>query len=117
VGELAAAAFGAATLGCDLELPEGAPAEAVEVVSSLRAFRRELPSTEEALADVMPVERATSMDDAVRRAFRRARPGDTVVLAPACSSFDMFASYADRGHAFKHAVAQLARERRPGGER
>jgi UDP-N-acetylmuramoylalanine--D-glutamate ligase len=72
---------------------------------------------EDALADVVPVERAASMDDAVRRAFGRARPGDTVVLAPACSSFDMFASYAERGQAFKHAVMQLGRERRSGGER
>ena len=71
---------------------------------------------EDALADVVPVERAGSMDDAVRQAFGRARPGDTVVLAPACSSFDMFASYAERGRAFKHAVGRLARERRSGGE-
>jgi UDP-N-acetylmuramoylalanine--D-glutamate ligase len=80
------------------------------------AIGESAPRVEDALADVVPVERAESMGDAVRRAFGRARPGDTVVLAPACSSFDMFASYAERGHAFKHAVAQLARERRSGGE-
>jgi UDP-N-acetylmuramoylalanine--D-glutamate ligase len=95
----------------DLREPLRARARAVVAIGE------SAPRVEEALADVVPVERAASMDDAVRRAFGRARPGDTVVLAPACSSFDMFASYAERGHAFKHAVAQLARERRPGGER
>jgi UDP-N-acetylmuramoylalanine--D-glutamate ligase len=72
---------------------------------------------EEALADVLPVHRAGSMDDAVHRAFRLAVPGDTVVLAPACSSFDMFAGFAERGRAFKEAVARLRREReKPQGE-
>jgi len=68
------------------------------------------PLIEEALSGIAPVRRATTMDDAVRQAFGLAAAGDTVVLAPACSSFDMFASYADRGQAFKDAVARLARE-------
>jgi UDP-N-acetylmuramoylalanine--D-glutamate ligase len=71
---------------------------------------------DEALADLVPVHRAGSMDDAVRQAFGLATPGDTVVLAPACSSFDMFASYAERGRAFKQAVARLGGERAGGGE-
>ena len=37
-----------------------------------------------------------------------ARPGDIVLLAPACSSFDMFQDYAERGRAFKAEVARLA---------
>ena len=53
------------------------------------------------------VERATSMEDAVRRAALLAAPGDTVLLAPACSSFDMFRSYAERGDAFQEAVKSL----------
>jgi UDP-N-acetylmuramoylalanine--D-glutamate ligase len=68
------------------------------------------PLIEEALSGIAPVRRAITMDDAVRQAFGLAAAGDTVVLAPACSSFDMFASYADRGQAFKDAVARLARE-------
>ena len=44
-------------------------------------------------------------------AFARAAPGDTVVLAPACSSFDMFRDYADRGRAFKNEVHRLAQAR------
>jgi len=51
--------------------------------------------------------RATSMIDAVEQAARLARPGDTVLLAPACSSFDMFRSYADRGDHFQRAVETL----------
>jgi len=50
------------------------------------------------------------MAEAVRAAFDRARPGGVVLLAPACSSFDMFADYAERGRAFKQEVARLARE-------
>jgi UDP-N-acetylmuramoylalanine--D-glutamate ligase len=41
------------------------------------------------------------------------RPGGVVLLAPACSSFDMFADYAARGRAFKDAVHQLAHETGP----
>jgi UDP-N-acetylmuramoylalanine--D-glutamate ligase len=53
------------------------------------------------------VERATTMADAVQRAYRLAQPGDLVLLAPACSSFDMFRSYAHRGDEFQNAVRAL----------
>jgi UDP-N-acetylmuramoylalanine--D-glutamate ligase len=55
----------------------------------------------------LPVERAASMDEAVRKARELARPGDAVLLSPACSSFDMFRNYAHRGDVFAHAVAKL----------
>jgi UDP-N-acetylmuramoylalanine--D-glutamate ligase len=74
------------------------------------------PRIEDALADLLPVHRASSMDEAVTVAFGLAVPGDTVVLAPACSSFDMFASFADRGRAFTHAVARLRERSARGGE-
>jgi UDP-N-acetylmuramoylalanine--D-glutamate ligase len=74
------------------------------------------PRIEDALADLLPVHRASSMDDAVSAAFGLAVPGDTVVLAPACSSFDMFASFADRGRAFMQAVARLGERSARGGE-
>jgi UDP-N-acetylmuramoylalanine--D-glutamate ligase len=48
------------------------------------------------------------MDDVVRAAAGLARPGDTVLLAPACASMDMFTSYAARGDAFAAAVRALA---------
>ena len=51
--------------------------------------------------------RAGSMNDAVRRAASFAQPGDTVLLAPACSSFDMFRSYSERGEVFQRAVQTL----------
>jgi UDP-N-acetylmuramoylalanine--D-glutamate ligase len=55
----------------------------------------------------LPIEDATDMDDAVRRARSFARPGDSVLLAPACASFDMFRSYAHRGDEFQRAVKEL----------
>lgn len=48
---------------------------------------------------------------AVREAARLAEPGDTVLLAPACASMDMFANYNERGDAFADAVRELAAER------
>jgi UDP-N-acetylmuramoylalanine--D-glutamate ligase len=49
-----------------------------------------------------------AMDRAVREAAGLARPGDTVLLAPACASMDMFADYAERGEAFAAAVRRRA---------
>jgi UDP-N-acetylmuramoylalanine--D-glutamate ligase len=62
----------------------------------------------EAVGARVPVLRARSMDDAVEQAFSAARAGDAVLLSPACSSFDMFKSYADRGDQFVSAVQRLA---------
>jgi UDP-N-acetylmuramoylalanine--D-glutamate ligase len=62
----------------------------------------------EALAGAVPVQNASSMSDAVRRAFEAVPVGGTVLLAPACASFDMFVDYAERGRVFKQEVARLA---------
>ncbi|MFV1979539.1 MAG: Mur ligase family protein [Rhodothermia bacterium] len=51
--------------------------------------------------------RAESMDEAVREARRISRPGDVVLLSPACASFDMFANFEERGDAFRRAVKEL----------
>jgi len=64
-----------------------------------------------AVGSRVPVLRAQSMEDAVEQAFAAAQPGDAVLLSPACSSFDMFKSYADRGDRFVSAVQQLAQRR------
>lgn len=62
------------------------------------------------IGDRVPVERAESIDEAVRAAARLARPGDVALLAPAAASFDMFVDYAARGDAFRAAVASLSEE-------
>lgn len=49
----------------------------------------------------------TSMDEAVKISSRIAEKGETVLLAPACASFDLFENYQDRGNKFKQAVRQL----------
>jgi UDP-N-acetylmuramoylalanine--D-glutamate ligase len=61
----------------------------------------------EAFEDQIPYATADSMDDAVSKAFSVAKPHDVVLLAPACSSFDMFADYGHRGRVFKKAVEGL----------
>ena len=50
---------------------------------------------------------AANLDDAVRAAFDDAVPGDVVLLSPACSSFDMFRDYEERGRVFKDLVRKL----------
>ena len=61
------------------------------------------------LSGVCAVRRVESIWDAVKTAARIAGPGSTVLLAPACSSHDMFADFADRGQQFTKAVQELAR--------
>jgi UDP-N-acetylmuramoylalanine--D-glutamate ligase len=54
--------------------------------------------------------RAGNLETAVPEAFQRARPGDVVLLAPACSSFDQFQDYEHRGRVFKELVGRLAQD-------
>ena len=53
------------------------------------------------------IARAETLDDAVRKSAGLARPGDVVVLSPACASYDMFTNFEERGQRFKEAVAAL----------
>jgi UDP-N-acetylmuramoylalanine--D-glutamate ligase len=62
------------------------------------------------LGGVVPVEIAGTLDRAVRLAFERARPGDIVLLAPACASFDQFQNFEHRGRVFKQLVRQLEQD-------
>jgi UDP-N-acetylmuramoylalanine--D-glutamate ligase len=57
-----------------------------------------------------PIERAADMRDVVRRAFECSEPGDVVLLAPACASFDMFESFEHRGKVFKEEILNLRSE-------
>jgi UDP-N-acetylmuramoylalanine--D-glutamate ligase len=59
---------------------------------------------ESAFAGVRPVVIAESMSDAVAAARRLAQPGDTVLLSPACASFDWYRSYGERGDDFSDQV-------------
>ncbi|MEO6222569.1 MAG: UDP-N-acetylmuramoyl-L-alanine--D-glutamate ligase, partial [Vicinamibacterales bacterium] len=61
-----------------------------------------------ALASVVPVRDAGSMAEAVRQARALAPAGGTVLLAPACSSFDMFSDYQARGRAFVEEVRRMS---------
>jgi len=57
--------------------------------------------------DVTVIEDTASAEEAVARAYAIAEPGDTVLLSPACASFDLFENYEDRGRKFKAAVEAL----------
>lgn len=61
------------------------------------------------LKGAVPTERASSFRDAVRRAYASAAPGQVVLLAPACTSWDMFRNFEERGRVFKSEVRRIAR--------
>lgn len=65
------------------------------------------------LEDAAPIEHAGTLERAIASAFEKAKPGDTVLLAPACASFDQFENFEHRGRVFKEFVAQLAAESAP----
>ena len=65
------------------------------------------PLVVEAITGIVPVSTAVSMREAVEQAYRAAQPDGVVLLAPACTSFDWFADYAERGRVFKQEVERL----------
>jgi UDP-N-acetylmuramoylalanine--D-glutamate ligase len=69
---------------------------------------RDAPLLERALAGVCTLESCATLPQAVQAAARAAQPGDTVLLSPACASFDMFSDYRQRGAVFAQAVLELA---------
>lgn len=62
------------------------------------------PLIEQDLGGTVPLERGTTFEDVVARARRAAKPGDAVLLSPACSSYDMFKNYEERGATFRRLV-------------
>jgi UDP-N-acetylmuramoylalanine--D-glutamate ligase len=74
-----------------------------EFASHVLLIGRDAPLIEKAVGG----ERCGSLEEAVRRAAQIAKPGEAVLLSPACASFDMFRDYKHRGEAFAAAVKGL----------
>ena len=79
--------------------------ERVKRVYTIGAAAEKIESHIKGAAEVV---RAETLDNAVRRASAVAQPGDIVLLAPACASFDQFQSYNHRGRVFKEVVKNLS---------
>ena len=56
---------------------------------------------------IAPLVETFSMEEAIKVAYKIASRGDTVLLSPACASFDLFKNYEDRGNQFKAAIKKL----------
>lgn len=69
---------------------------------------RDADKLEQVLKDHAPLQRVSSLDEAVSAAASLAQPGDAVLLSPACASLDMFANFEERGRLFAAAVGRLA---------
>jgi UDP-N-acetylmuramoylalanine--D-glutamate ligase len=77
------------------------------------AYGEAAPLVEHDLAGVVPLTRlGSSFDEVVETARQLARPGDVVLLSPACSSYDMFDNYEQRGRVFKQLAARIPVEQR-----
>lgn len=68
---------------------------------------------EEVLGGIVPLYRANTLKDAIDQASSLAKSGDSVLLSPACASFDMFASYVERGKEFRRVVLNKAKDPNP----
>ena len=80
-------------------------------VRSIVVIGEDAENIESQLMGHSPIVRAGSLDDAVQKCFEAAEPGDAVLLAPACASFDMFGSFEERGREFKRYVVELKQRR------
>jgi UDP-N-acetylmuramoylalanine--D-glutamate ligase len=76
-------------------------------VRTLVLIGRDAPGIARAAEGAVETVMADSLADAVEQCRARARPGDRVLLSPACASFDMFRNYMDRGEQFMQAVRSL----------
>jgi len=85
--------------------------ERVKRVYTIGAAAGKIESHIKGAAEIVHAE---TLENAIRRASAVAEPGDVVLLAPACASFDQFQSYNHRGRVFKEVVQALLGEPRPG---
>jgi UDP-N-acetylmuramoylalanine--D-glutamate ligase len=76
-------------------------------VKALLTIGEDAPAIERELSDLAPMEGVGTLAAAVRRAAELARPGDVVLLSPACASYDQFRSYEHRGETFRRLVEEL----------
>lgn len=76
-------------------------------IKTVITIGRDANKIEEAVKEVVNVERARDLENAVERAFAVSKPGDIVLLSPACASFDMFKDYQERGRTFIDAIQSL----------
>jgi len=78
-----------------------------DYVRSIVLIGEDADKMEAALANVVPISRASSLDNAVAMAKKQAKPGDVVLLSPACASLDMFRDFNHRGDVFAASVKGL----------
>lgn len=102
--------------GREKHLPlEGLAKLIVSKVKSLVLFGEAAPLLEQAVNDAhceptsreVPIYRSSNLPEAVRIAAQVSQPGDAVLLSPACTSFDMYTDFAERGDHFKSLVREL----------
>jgi UDP-N-acetylmuramoylalanine--D-glutamate ligase len=74
------------------------------------AIGESAPDVVDVFEGTVPTSLAGSIEEAVRLAFEAAEPGDVVLLAPACASWDQFTDYAERGDRFAAAARSLRAE-------
>jgi UDP-N-acetylmuramoylalanine--D-glutamate ligase len=79
----------------------------VKKVKSIILLGEAKEKIKSALKDTVPMKIVSSMKEAVRRGYSEARPGEVVLLAPACTSFDMFQNFEERGKVFKEEILKL----------
>lgn len=107
--------MGGRNKGNDFRLLEESIAKHTKRIIAIGEAQAEIRAV---LGHLVASDLALSMEDAVEKAYRAASPGDAVLLSPACASFDMFSSYAERGEVFCRVVKQLREAieaREPGG--
>ena len=79
--------------------------EKVKAIICLGIKKKKIIETFSSISDL--ILETTSMSEAVNFAYKIAKPNDAVLLSPACSSFDLFEDYEDRGNQFKECVRKL----------
>jgi UDP-N-acetylmuramoylalanine--D-glutamate ligase len=93
--------------GSDYSVLNGLLRQRVKRVYAIGAAAEKIESQIKGAAEIVHAE---TLENAIKRAAESAQPGDIVLLAPACASFDQFRSYEHRGKVFKEAVKAMAAE-------